>query len=541
VADVVFALGVLLQLIVLTGFARTLWFAMDDWEFLLHRGILPEADHGWNTPYNGHWSIVTIAIYRALFAVFGMHSYLPYALVTILFHLANAVLVLLLLRRGGAGPWVSVAGAWVVLFMGAGGDAILYSAAMNHTGAVTFGLLATWLVSSPSRSRGRSVAAVGLLVLAVMFSATGIAAVAFCAAWIVLGSGVPRTLRIVAGPAVIYLTWYLLVGHRQGNGYLPSEGWTYLQLPQRVWAGMSGALDKAVGLTGVGPILLLTLLAIPFVARSAPSGLRRLAFAGNLTALLEALLVSLTRMQLDPSTTRFAYVIVVFMAPSMALVVVTVVPMMREYRGLGVLIAAAGLMTYAINGVLAERTFYQTWRGVTQSWPAVVGGMLQAVDAGEHMLVSFGGDFYNAGVDPSLVSKPRIRQSLPLLPRTESGRVAAEGMYMVQVGPTSSVVSRPGSLSDLDSIPGDIAQVSGCRTYTPTAPHPVLVLGTGDGNAVQVSSASTEVVTTLNRNGINSGSRTWPVSPGSVHVSTTAKDALLFMTFNSSGNITICM
>jgi hypothetical protein len=49
------------------------------------------------------------------------------------------------------------------------------------------------------------------------------------------------------------------------------------------------------------------------------------------------------------------------------------------------------------------------------------------------------------------------------------------------------------------------------------------------------------VVTQLLR-GQNLGSvqRTWKVAAGTIHVSTTAKDALLFVTLNGAGEYTVC-
>jgi hypothetical protein len=168
--------------------------------------------------------------------------------------------------------------------------------------------------------------------------------------------------------------------------------------------------------------------------------------------------------------------------------------------------------------------------------------MVAATDAGERQLTNFSGDFYNGDVTPERVSRPEIRKELPPGPATPEGRLAAEGMFMVNVGATTKVTSQPGTLSHLNSFPTDIVQVSGCRSYTASAQHPVLVLGVvGDGREFSVTSASTEVKTVLTRGGFSSGTRVWPVAPGRLVVSSTAKNALLFVTFNKGGDFTICM
>ena len=131
--------------VLLVQSARQLWFFGDDWEFLLTRGTVPGADRGLFTPHNEHWSTIPILVFRAIFAVFGLRHYLPYALPVIAAHLGVTALMYLLLVRFGTSRWVAVAVSLFLAFLGAGVENTLWDFQIGLVGSVFFGLLALWL------------------------------------------------------------------------------------------------------------------------------------------------------------------------------------------------------------------------------------------------------------------------------------------------------------------------------------------------------------------------------------------------------------
>lgn len=535
----ILAVGIGLQAILLVGFARQFWFVMDDWDFLLLRGTIPEESRGWLEPRNGHWSTLTIAIYRALFAVFGLRTYLPYALVTIVFHLAIAALWFVILRRLHARKVAALIGAWVILFLGIGGDAILYSAAMNHLGSLLLGLIALLLALS---ERPRTWVVAVPLVGALMFSNTGVSAVFFVVAFVAIRHGLLRAARLVVIPAGVYVLWYLRYGHVEAGAQLPTGVWDYLKIPQLVWQGMSAAIGNALGYAEVGPAVLVALLVGTALVKSRKEKLKQLAWAGLLAAVFMSTTLSLSRQFVSPDTGRYSYYTVVFLVPAVALCIEGVSRLAVEPRWLPALIAAGLLGGYAVNGVLAERTFAAAWVPITRPWQDRTLGMVAAVDAGERSLNDFSGDFYNGDINPQRITKPNIREALPPGKATPQGRIDAEALYMVRVGTTSAVLPAAGGLDQITgSFTGPMEPGAGCHTYTAQGQRPALVLGTGRGNEITVTSQSTEVVTQVLRGqNLASVQRMWTVAPGTIYVSTTAKDALLFITLNGAGEYTIC-
>ena len=530
--------GLVVQGVVLMSFAGNLWFVMDDWDFLLLRGTIPGESRGWLEPKNGHWSTLTIAIYRTLFSVFGLRTYLPYAAVTITFHLLIAVSSYLVLRRVKAGRAPALAGSWALLFMGVGGDAVMYSAAMNHLGSILLGWLALLL-----RRSGRPLLLVALpLVGAVMFSNTGITAVFFVVAFVAIDEGLRPAVKLTATPAVAYVLWYALYGHVEASTQMPATGWDYLKVPQLVWQGMSLAAGKAIGFEEAGPALLIAVVVGAFATKTDKQALRHLAWAGILAAVFMSTVLALSRQFGDPGTGRYGYYTLAFLVPAVALCVEGLARLALEPTWLPIAMSGALLTGYAVNGVLAEKTFYDSWLPITRPEEDRTLGMIAAVDAGERALTDFSGALFNGDINPQRISQPSIRRALPPGKATAQGRVDAEAQFMVLVSTSSAVAQAPGGLDQIaGSFDATVSGRQGCHTYRARGQRPALVLGTGQGNEISVTSQSTEIVTSLLR-GQSTGSlqRTWPVQPGKVFISTTAKDAMLFITFNGSGDYEVC-
>ncbi len=61
-------------------FGRERWFRYDEWSFLASREV---NLHDLFTAHSVHWVTLPILVYRALWAAFGLHSYVPYQAVSV--------------------------------------------------------------------------------------------------------------------------------------------------------------------------------------------------------------------------------------------------------------------------------------------------------------------------------------------------------------------------------------------------------------------------------------------------------------------------
>ena len=74
-------------LITILVLGRHMWFTYDEWDFLAGRRATSIVDLF--RPHNEHWSTLPILVYRGLFHVFGLKTYLPYQLVVVLLDLTD--------------------------------------------------------------------------------------------------------------------------------------------------------------------------------------------------------------------------------------------------------------------------------------------------------------------------------------------------------------------------------------------------------------------------------------------------------------------
>lgn len=536
-----FFFGMLLQSYILIEFASRHWFVGDDWDFLFLRGVVPEQSRGIWAPHNSHISVLPVVVYRALFEVFGLRSYLPYALVTIGFHIGISLLLFLLLRRCGASPWIAVASSWLILFMGAGGDALLVAAAMNHLGSLVVALAAVWAMLRWEFAPRALLAASALSLGSVLFSNTGVSAVCFVALVAVIFRGPTVALRVAAPPAATFVAWYLIAGRTSGASQFPTNPWDYLKAPALVWQGLSSALGNAVGVKELGPPLLIALLVAAVLAKGVDARLRNLMWAGILTAIFQSALLGLSRQWLDPGTGRYSYFTLIFLLPTVAAAFSSLSHIAIEPEWVKRLLVGGLLLGYSITGTLALRGFDESWMFLGSPWPGRVAGMVAVIDSGEKVLSPYGGDPFNADINPDVIDHPTILSALPARLATQQERIEAETAYATVVGADAPTLDSPNGIHEFEgSFTKPLANKGGCQARTAKSQSPVIITGSGDGSSFTVESTSTEVKTQLVRGDISSGARAWPVAPGVVRVSTSAKDALVFVTFNGAGTYTIC-
>jgi hypothetical protein len=112
------------------------WFFGDEWSFLTDRSV---TLHDLFRAHNQHWSTVPVLVYRGLYSIFGLHQYWPYQLLVIVLHLTAAVLLRVLMRRAGVGPWIATIAAGAFVLLGPAEDNILWAFQIGFTGALVLG------------------------------------------------------------------------------------------------------------------------------------------------------------------------------------------------------------------------------------------------------------------------------------------------------------------------------------------------------------------------------------------------------------------
>lgn len=541
--ELTLAAGLLLWSAFMVYLARDLWFFGDDWDFLMNRGTVPGVDKGFFAPHASHWSSGPIVVYRVLFELFGL-QYLPYALTTLAIHLGITVVSYALLVRHGAGRWVAVVVALLLAFMGTGAEVQLWIAAHNHSASLLLGLLA---VLVQSRRSGGAVVLLGSWLLglgAVMFSATGVSAVFLVAAYVAIARGLWAAIRFTSVPAAVFLLWYLTIG-RDGAPAPLDDPWQYLQLPSYVWTGLTTGLTNITGIPGSGAFLAVVLIAVPFVVRNVPRGLRHLAWAGIFAAIFQLVLVGWGRLLFGgelAGTGHYAYITAVFLAPAAAAALGALSRLTVEPAWVPVALVTVLLAGYFVNGLHDVRVFHDHHAAMSSTWRERLLGIRDAMADGERVLTTDYSDldWVNADIDPDLVTSERIRSALPPRAASPEGRLDAEQFFMVRVSNEDQGLFAPAFLDLTSGFLSPAMPGPGCHEYTAVESSPVVQLATQEGNQIGVTSDSTRITTQLLRGEHEGGSRTWTVEEGPVYIASSAKDAVLKVTFNAPGKYVIC-
>jgi hypothetical protein len=184
------------------GRGTTFWY--DEWLWLLER-------REWSVdaflePHNEHFSLVPVAIYKALYAVAGTDDYTPYRLVAVAAHLVVVVLVFVYARRRVGGVLGLLAAALIAL-LGPAWQNLLWGFQVAWMISLAAGTGAFLALERGDR-RGDVTASV-LLGVAIASSALGVPVALGMAVDLLWGRRRWRDLWIVAAPIGLYAVWWV--------------------------------------------------------------------------------------------------------------------------------------------------------------------------------------------------------------------------------------------------------------------------------------------------------------------------------------------
>ena len=518
------------------------YFWGDDWHFLLHRGTVPGEEQGnLMTPFNGHWSILMILTYRALFALVGMTTYVPFLAVLVAFHAGICLTMHLLLRRAGAHGWIAAVVAVTLLFTGVAPEMVVFDAAMNHSGSILCGLVALLVLIRTGATRRGTVLAWLALVLAIMWSSTGISSIIIATVFATIQWGRTAGLRVASAPTLVFLLWYVGWGRHDRGTHLTWDA--VAGAPQYVWTGLTKVFGSAVAIPELGPVVFVVLMLNLVTDRDSSPVLRHLAWSGVAAATAQLLLESLTRGHMGieaASTGRYAYFSLVLLAPALCLALTRLSRVTVEPRWLPVAAVSVALAGYALHGVNQVRQYSDGYASVSRAWLDRLHGMEASADDGQRMLTRTYDELVNHGLSQDLVASDEVRRALPDGKPSPEGRLGAETMFNIGVGTETYDLFNPAFIDLSYGWNREIKKLPGCASYTATVDNPMLQLATLDGIEIGITSDATEVTTRLVRDDVTAEGRIWQVPAGAIHVASTAKDALLQVSFNAPGEYVIC-
>jgi hypothetical protein len=292
------------------------WFFYDDWYFLKQLpGVI------WS-PHVGHWSTVPALVFLGIQRVFGIDYYLPFAVPAILVHLGAVHLVWRIMLRATVRPWLATALSVLLVFLGAGAEALAWAVQIGFVGAITGMLGVVLLLDSPRLTFRRGVVTSALVL--VSLASSGVAfpfiLVAVILAWV--RHGLLRTIAVFAAPLSAYLVWYLVQGRTEPTPDRASGLGQLLAVPQFAVSMLSDGLGRMFPIAVIGG-LLFAALAIWWIFTVRAAGKSALLpYLLFIAAPVFALLTGYARIGnglASATSSRYVYVVVVSITPLLAL------------------------------------------------------------------------------------------------------------------------------------------------------------------------------------------------------------------------------
>jgi hypothetical protein len=401
---------------------RQTLFYFDDWDIVLGRRGTSLGT--FLDPHEGHFSLVPILVYKALFATVGLEPYWPYRAVTLLFHLI-AVWVLFALARPRLGDWGAVVAAALLLFLGWGHEVLLWAWEMGWTIAVAAGLGA-WLFLR-ARTTGRDIAAGVLLFVAMASAGVGVP----FALGALVALLIPRAERsrawAAAVPLALYLLWLVAWGSPHDHS---AHGGIHLSnLPDTPLYMVTSAAGAAGGIGGLNlefGRVLLGLAAVFLVWRLVVGGLSNWLAGALVAATAFWALTGLARADLGIDTansSRYLYVGAVLILLIAIYVPVSIRPSPMAWALIGLATVFA-----ILGGVAPLRNYGRDLRNISN-------GVAPALAA-----LQVGGDAVPAGDRPELGLAPQINAGQYREAVAEFGSPLPDGVRGVLANPNAADV-----------------------------------------------------------------------------------------------------
>jgi hypothetical protein len=301
---------------------RNQWFNSDEWAWIFDRSVVGSSNRSLLEPHNEHWVTIPIIIWRALYAAFGVRTYVPYLLLVVGAHLVTVHLLWRLLLRIRIDPLVATLACIPFAVLGAGWENLLWGFQFSLVMSLALGLGALLVLPDDGPVGRRDTIAVALLVVALMCSGLAATMVMVAGLFVLLTRGVRAATVMVVPPAAVHLVWFAIWG-RDPGGLEPEPLTTAVQkLPAFVWTGLTATVDDTSGLAGIGAIVLV-LLGV-FIVRQGKLGdpAWSLAIASTVGAIAFLTFTGIRRSSLGvetASSSRYVYVVAALLLPVAAL------------------------------------------------------------------------------------------------------------------------------------------------------------------------------------------------------------------------------
>jgi hypothetical protein len=511
----VLAVAVIASGLLLFHLTRGTSFWADEWTWIATRR--GDTVNAFLAPYNGHLSLVPVAIYRLMFAIFGIGSYTPYRALVIMLSLVVAALVFVY-ARARTGELVALLLAVSMLFLGPGWQDTMWAFQIPWLIVGAAGIAALMLLER--RTGSADAAACALLVLAICSTSLALAFAIGIAVDLALTRRRWRDAWIVVIPLVLYAIWAL---HYQPNQI---DATAIPTIPINLANAAAAALSVLAGQSGIvpfeptgtsliygWPILVLALALVLWRARTGRSAARAVSLAATFTAFV----VSVSIVQREHATNLLSSRYIYIYCLLAALLIAELARGIRLSR-----LVQASLCVLTLAAVVSNIGNLRAQGAYIRQSGAVTNGALTGLDLDR------------ASVDPSTLARIALYPFVKLTAREYSHAERTLGTPAYSIAQLREAPAPAQSATDAQLLgDGDVALTSGESTpgtasSAAAAKAPPSVLASANGTIARAGACIRFTPAAALAPG-SGGSVTMNVVPGRLLVSAAAAPATLSM------------
>lgn len=508
--------------------ARGLWFFGDEWSFLLHRRVTLRGSASVLEPHNEHWTTIPLLVYRLMYAVFGLHHFMAYAVLPVVLHLLVCVLLYLRLRGSGVSAWTGVLATVVLAFLGTGAENVLWPFQIAFLGSAAAGLVALLAIDdrTPDRGsgRGRMLAVWVGLTVALMCSGMALPMVVWVGCLALLTRGVAVALVATLPPTVLYLAWFVTYG-QDASAQAPRADLGQLAGFLRVGLGQ---VWQTPGLPAVGLVVLAALAGFAFLGPVEPP-LRALAVSGVVTTVATYVMLGVGRAGLGEDAAlagRYVYFGALFTLPAFAAFVTSASRWLgdrrRERVVLGILVAAL----FVVSGTAQAVVFATDRSRLVGDLPERTSAAVELIESGSPLLSTQPEPLYAETLDVASLSRSSVQRALP---RTQPGPQARwDARAALLVGASAVALDLPvaAAVTEEKGLLDETTSGS-CASGRAAEGARIVVTAGADGVQLRITQAGPTYTTILtSASGLRSASIVRKVEPHVARwVGTSAPDA----------------
>jgi hypothetical protein len=317
---------------------------------------------------NVHPMTLPILVYRAMWNIWGIHSYRPYQVLIVMLHLVCALLLRAVMRHLGVRPWTATLVASLFVLFGAGAQNILWPIAITWLGSLLFGLTQLFLADHDGPFDRRD--SLGLVAgfAALLCSAVGIAVVVAVGVAAFMRRGWRIALIHTVPLGLLYALWWVTLARPSYDAARAAHPTSSSQMVRFIIETIINTF-RALGQLSITSVLLVVLLFVGlFLAWRPMSSDELRARAGIPVGLIVGAIVFLGLTGFGRGATgagasergRYLYVVAALVLPALAVAIDAVI---RRWVALVPVVLA--LMVIGIPGNLnAAADYARAQRGL---------------------------------------------------------------------------------------------------------------------------------------------------------------------------------